>query len=155
MVRLVDDKGEQIGVIPIQEALSMARDAELDLVEVAPQAEPPVCRIMDYGRYKYKLRKKHHQSRAKSHAKQVKAIRLSPKTGPHDIEYRVEHAREFLTLGHRVQINVQFKGREMAHLQLGRDMLLRFAGALEDVSKLEATPKLDGRRMGIMLIPKR
>ena len=132
----------------------MARDAELDLVEVAPQAEPPVCRIMDFGKYKYKLRKKRHQSRAKSHAKPIKAIRLSPKTGPHDVEYRVQHAREFLTLGHRVQINVQFKGREMAHVQLGRDLLMNFAGALDDVSKLEAPPRLEGRRMNIMLIPK-
>lgn len=132
----------------------MAREADLDLVEVAPQGEPPVCRIMDFGRYKYKQRKKQQQARSKSHARQVKEIRLHPKIDPHDVSYRVDHARDFLAHGHRVQVNVLFKGREMAHIDLGRELLMRFVATLEDISKMEAPPKLEGRRMGVLLIPK-
>ena len=152
-VRLINDKGDQLGVKPIQEALAMAREAGLDLVEVAPQAEPPVCRIMDYGKYKYKMRKKQ-QSRAKSHAGQVKEIRLHPKIDSHDVAYRIEHARQFLAGGQRVQVNVLFKGREMAHIDIGRDLLASFAEALADVSKVDRPPKLEGRRMGILLVAK-
>lgn len=140
--------------MPVQEALAMAKEAGLDLVEVAPRAQPPVCRIMDFGRYKYKQRKKRHQSKSKSHAKQIKGIRMYPKTGPHDVEYRALHAREFLAQGHRVQVNVLFKGREMAHLELGRSLLVNFAESLADVAKMEAPPKLEGRRMSVLLIPK-
>jgi len=132
----------------------MAREADLDLVEVAPQAEPPVCRIMDFGKYKYRQRKKQQQARGKSHARQVKEIRLHPKIDPHDVSYRIDHAREFIAQGHRVQVNVLFKGREMAHTDLGRELLINFAAALEDVAKMEAPPKLEGRRMGVLLVPK-
>ena len=153
-VRLITDKGEQVGVVPIQEALAMARQADLDLVEVDPASEPPVCRIMDFGRFKYKQRKKIQQSRTKTHPRQMKEIRLHPKTDAHDISYRVEHAREFLSQGHRVQVNVFFKGRELAHVDLGRAVLMKFVDALADVSKPERPPKLEGRKMGVLLVPK-
>ena len=154
MVRLVNDKGDQIGVIPVQEALSMARQTDLDLVEVDPQSEPPVCRIMDFGRFKYKQRKKLQQSKAKTHPRQLKEIRLYPKTAPHDVEYRIEHARDFLKEGHRVQVTMMFKGREMAHVDLGKQLIMKFVESLADVSKLDRPPKLEGRKMGVLLVPK-
>jgi len=153
-VRLVNDKGDQLGIVPIQEALSMAKEVSQDLVEVAPQSDPPVCRIMDFGKYKYKLRKKQQQSRAKTHTRLLKEIRLHPKTEQHDIDYRVEHARGFLQQGHRVQVNMLFKGREITHLDLGRQLLLQFVDQLSDISKVERPPKLEGRKMGVLLAPK-
>jgi len=143
-----------MGVVPVQEAQAMANEASLDLVEVAPQSNPPVCRIMDYGKYQYKLRKKQQSSRAKSHARVLKEIRLHPKTDAHDISYRIEHARQFLEDGHKVQVNMFFKGREMAHIDIGRDVLMRFVDTLAEVSKVERPPKLEGRKMGILLTPK-
>lgn len=153
-MRVINDKGDQVGVVPIQEALSIAREGDLDLVEVAPQADPPVCRIMDYGRYKYKLRKKQQQARSKSHGAQVKEIRLHPKIDEHDVAYRIEHARQFIAQGNRVQVNVLFKGRELAHIDLGRELLVKFAEAVEDVAKVERNPKMEGRKMDMLLIPK-
>ena len=132
----------------------MAREAQMDLVEVDPQSEPPVCRIMDFGRFKYKQRKKLQQSKSKSHPRQLKEIRLHPKTEPHDISYRVEHARGFLKQGHRVQVNMFFKGREIAHVDLGKQLLLGFIEALADVAKMDRPPKLEGRKMGVLLVPK-
>jgi len=151
---VINEKGEQVGILPIQEALSIAREAELDLVEVAPQADPPVCRVMDYGRYKYKQRKKQQQARSRSHGAQVKEIRLHPKIDPHDVAYRIEHAREFIAQGNRVQVNVLFKGRELAHTDLGRELLVKFAEAMADVAKIERPPKMEGRKMDMLLIPK-
>ena len=132
----------------------MAKEATMDLVEVDPQSEPPVCRIMDFGRFKYKQRKKLQLSRSKTHPRQLKEIRLHPKTETHDIQYRVEHAREFLRQGHRVQVNMFFKGREIAHVDLGRQLLVTFIESLADVSKIDRPPKLEGRKMGVLLVPK-
>ena len=152
-VRLIDEKGEQAGVLPAAEALRMAKEADLDLVEVAPDSDPPVCKIIDFGKYKYRQKKRLQQGKHHS-GSQLKEIRLHPKTGDHDIAYRAAHARGFLAQGHRVLVNVLFKGRELAHAELGREILGRFAQALEDVAKVDQPPKMEGRKMSVTLSPK-
>jgi translation initiation factor IF-3 len=153
-VRLIAADGEQVGVVPIEQAMQTATDAELDLVEVSPDADPPVCKLMDYGKYRYAQKRKMHQAKTKSHATHVKEIRLHPKTGEHDIEYRLKHAREFLARGDKVLVSVLFKRREMAHLDVGYDQLQRVAEELADVAKVEMAPKRDGRRFTMMLVAK-
>ena len=152
-IRLVDENGEQVGLVALEEGLRLAKAAELDLVEVAPDAEPPVCKILDYGKHRYRQKKRTNQG--KHHSSQVKEIRLHPKTGEHDIEYRVNHAREFLAQGHRVMVNVLFKGREMAHVERGREILQLVIEQLEEVAKIEQAPKMEGRKMSVTLAPKR
>lgn len=138
-----------------KDALRMAEEAELDLVEVAPEARPPVCRIMDFGKYKYEQSKRVKESRKKQHVMHLKEVRLkSPKISDHDFEYRVNQAREFLTEGNKVKVTIRFWGREMAHLELGTQKLDRMAKSLTDVGVIEQTPKLEGRSMSIVLMPK-
>lgn len=132
----------------------MAREAGLDLVEVARNANPPVCRIMDYGKYKYEIKKRSVEARKKSHHIRVKELRLRPKTEEHDFMTKLQHAREFLTQHHKVLVNMLFRGREMAHLSIGRDLIMRFVSELEDVGKVEQEPKLEGKRMTLVLTPK-
>ncbi|OQD46404.1 translation initiation factor IF-3 [Candidatus Brocadia sapporoensis] len=151
MVRLIDENGVQVGVISKEEAIAKARTAELDLVEVAPDANPPVCRIMNYGKFKYRQKKKLHQ---KQHVVQLKELRLRPKTGEHDIQTKIRQARKFLENRDRVLISVMFKGRERAHTELGESILKQIADALEDVAKVEKDRISDERRMGIILSPK-
>jgi translation initiation factor IF-3 len=153
-VRLIGLEGEQLGIKSLGEALNMAREAALDLVEVAPQAMPPVCKLMDYGKYKYRLRKRAHQAKAHHHRVHTKEIRLHPKTGEHDLEVKARHARKLLLLGDKIQVNVFFKGREMAHRELGHEVLGKFAAALEDVVKVERAAQIEGRRMTMVLVPK-
>ena len=153
-MRLIAQDGAQAGVVPIAEALEAARAAELDLVEVMPDDDPPVCKLMDYGKFRYKQKRRTHQSKTKSHTTHVKEIRLHPKTSQHDIEYRLAHAREFLTNGDKVLFTVVFSGREMAHAETGADLLLRVAEQIADIAKIEAPPKRDGRRMNMMLTAK-
>jgi len=143
-----------MGIKPLREALAIAREAKLDLVEVAPNAVPPVCRLMDYGKHRYRQKKKAHESRAHHHRVHTKEIRLHPKTGDHDLETKARHARRLLTLGDKVQVNVFFKGREMAHKELGYQVLRKFAALLEDVAKTEREPKMEGRRMVMVLVHK-
>lgn len=143
-----------LGVIPTSEALRLAYEAGLDLVEVAPNERPPVCRIMDYGKFKYEQKKKHAQS-AKQHQVQLKEIRLRPKTGEHDIEFKVKQAREFLTHKDKVKLNVIFRGRENAHHERGREILVSIIDELQDVAKIEKPPTLEGgRNMTAVLAPK-
>lgn len=153
-VRVIDDEGNQAGVLPTEQALAMAVDANLDLVEVAPNSDPPVCKIMDFGKHLYKQRKKEHDAKQKQVVIQIKEIRLRPKTDTHDRGIKMDRARRFLTEGNRVQLNMLFRGREMAHLDLGRKMLMAFAEDLTDLAKIETTPKRMGRRMNMMLAPK-
>jgi translation initiation factor IF-3 len=153
-VRLIDETGEQVGVVPTEEALSRAQTARLDLVEVSPRARPPVCKIMDYGKFKYDLRKKEQQQHRKSAAQQLKELRVRPKTGDHDLEVKLRKARQFLEEGHKVLFNVFFRGRERSHTELGRYLLERIATDLEDCSRVERMPAMDGRRMTMMLLPK-
>ncbi|MDN3511528.1 MAG: translation initiation factor IF-3 [Candidatus Jettenia sp. CY-1] len=148
---MIDENGAQVGVISKEEALAKAKSAEQDLVEVAPDANPPVCRIMNYGKYKYKQKKKMHQ---KQHVVQLKELRIRPKTGEHDIQTKIRQARKFLESKNRVLINMLFKGRERAHSELGENILKQFATALEDIAKVEKEKIADERKMGMILAPK-
>ena len=150
-VRLIDENGVQVGVISKEEAIAKAKSVESDLVEVAPDASPPVCRIMNYGKFKYKQKKKTHQ---KQHVVQLKELRLRPKTGEHDIQTKIRQARKFLENKDRVLINMMFKGRERAHAELGNEILKQIAVALEDIAKVEKDRISDERRMGMILSPK-
>ena len=151
-VRLVGDDGTQHGIKPIEEALQMADDEGLDLVLVAPNADPPVCKVMDYGKFKYQQKKRQHEHHR--HQPQLKELRLRPKTEEHDLMVRVKQARHFIERGDRVQVTVRFRGREMAHTELGRAMLDKFASAMEDIAKVEKLPTMEGRRMNIVLARK-
>lgn len=154
-VRLIDENNEQVGVVETDEAMRRARDAGLDLVEVAPNSTPSVCRIMDYGKWKYAQRKK--EQKAKAHAKQseLKGMRLRPKIDDHDLGIKVNKARDFLEDGNKVQFTMLFRGREMAHQNLGYQQMRGICDTLADVAKIEAPPKMMGRRMTMVLSPDR
>lgn len=154
-VRLIDENNEQIGVIETDEAKRRARDAGLDLVEVSPNSTPPVCRIMDYGKWKYAQSKK--EQKAKAHAKQseLKGMRLRPKIDSHDLGIKVAKARSFLEDGDKVQFTMLFRGREMAHQDLGYRSMRDIAEQLGDVAKIETPPRMMGRRMTMVLAPDR
>ncbi|MCS7306374.1 MAG: translation initiation factor IF-3 [Thermoguttaceae bacterium] len=151
-VRVIGADGVQLGILPIAEALELARQAELDLVEVAPNEHPPVCRIMDYGKYKYLQKKRLHKSLAQHHIK-LKEIRLRPQTGEHDVNVKLSHARDFLTRRHKVQITVMFRGRELAHKEEGKRMLEEVLARLADVGKVEHPPQEQGKRIVCTLAP--
>ena len=143
-----------IGIIPTNEALQQAMDAGLDLVEVAPNVRPPFCRIMDYGKFKYE-QKKRHAKNSKQHQTQLKEIRLRPKTGEHDIDFKIKQARGFLEHGHKVKVSVIFRGRENAHHERGQEILKEIVTLLEDVSKVEKPPAMEsGRSMTLVVTPK-
>ena len=154
-IRLIDQDGEQVGVIETHEAMRMAQEAGLDLVEISPEARPPVCKIMDYGKYKYELSKREQKSR--THGGELKEIRLgrSIKIDPHDVSIRVNQARRFLMAGHKVQITQRFRGREMAHRQLGEERLFKICQDLNDVAKIEMAPRGVGRAITLVLAPDR
>jgi translation initiation factor IF-3 len=153
-VRVVGQDGEVVGIIPTNEALQQALEAGLDLVEVAPNVRPPVCRIMDYGKFKYEQKKKQTKS-AKQHQTQMKEIRLRPKTGEHDIDFKVKQARDFISHGHKVKVSVIFRVRENAHHERGKEVLTAVATLLDDVAKIEKTPGMEsGRSMTMVVTPK-
>ncbi len=154
-IRLIDENNEQVGVVEIDDAKARARDAGLDLVEVAPGSTPPVCRIMDYGKWKYQQRKK--EQKAKSHSKQseLKGIRLRPNISEHDLKLKVDHARQFLDEGHKVQFTMIFRGRQMAHRGLAMQKMRDVATGLDDLSKIELEPRMLGRRMTMVVAPDR
>jgi translation initiation factor IF-3 len=153
-VRVVGANGEVLGILATAEAQKLAVEAGLDLVEVAPNVRPPVCKIMDFGKFKYEQKRKQTKS-AKQHQQQLKEIRLRPKTGEHDIGFKVKQARGFLEDGDKVKVNVLFRGRENAHHEKGREILTQVISALEDISKVEALPRMDsGRSMSCVLTPK-
>src|SRR5690606_15513028 len=139
----------------IEEALAAAEARGLDLVEVAPNARPPVTRIMDYGKYKYEEARKARQARKKQHHVQVKEVKFRPGIEPHDFEFKLRHARRFLEEGNKVKATMMFRGRQMAHPELGREVLFRVAEAVEDVGRIESEPSLEGRNMTMVLAPKR
>jgi len=149
---VISAEGGQLGIIPTEEALSIAREAGLDLVEVAPNEKPPVCRIMDFGKFKYQQKKKHHKTHV-HHAK-IKEIRLRPKTGEHDIEFKVNQAKGFLIHKDKVVVSVVFRGRELAHIDEGQRVMKQIVQQLEPVSKVEAPPQQMGRRLVCTLSPK-
>ena len=150
-VRLINENGEQVGIVPIEKALELAYEAGLDLIEVAPDAKPPVCRILDFGKFKYRQKKKTHQ---KVHRQQLKMLRVRPKTEEHDLQVKIRKAREFLEKGDRVQIVVQFRGREMQHREYGARQLTRFMTELTEIAKVESEPRADGRKIEMTFAPK-
>ena len=154
-VRVIDPDGVQLGIMPIEEALAAAEERGLDLVEVAPNARPPVCRIMDYGKYKYEEARKARLARKKQHQVQVKEVKFRPGIEAHDFEFKVRHARRFLQEGDKVKATMMFRGRQMAHPELGREVLDRVAQAVEDVGKVEVEPTMEGRNMTMILAPRR
>ncbi|MCL2649073.1 MAG: translation initiation factor IF-3 [Phycisphaerales bacterium] len=153
-IRLINDANEQVGIIATPEAIRMAREAGLDLVEVSPNEKPPVCRLMDYGKWKYKQRKKEQKAHA-GHVTQLKELRIkSVRIDDHDQNTKLNQAKKFLEDGHKVQFNIMFRGREMAHVDLGRTLMEHFKTGLTEISKPEREPKLEGKRMIMILAPK-
>ncbi len=146
-MRLVGPDGTQIGIVSLEEALDKADEYGLDLVEVAPQANPPVCRIMDFGKFRYELSKKERDQRKKQHVIHVKEIRLRPKTEEHDLLHKIRHAREFLEDGNRLKVTIMFRGREMAYKEFGYRLMERVQEELADIAKLEKGPVEEGRNL--------
>ena len=151
-VRVISEEGEQLGIISTDDAMARAREADLDLVEVAPKEQPPVCRIMDYGKFKYQQKKRHHQGHG--HLSKNKEIRLRPKIGDHDFDFKLNRARDFLSHKNKVIFSVVFRGRENAHVEEGFKLIKRVAAELEDISKIEQDAAMHGRRIVLILAPK-
>jgi translation initiation factor IF-3 len=156
-VRLIDDTGEQVGIVPIQEALHMARERDFDLVEVAPGASPPVCRLLDYGKFLYEQAKKAKQARKSQRPLDLKEIRMQPKIGAHDIAFKSKRIRKFLADGAKVRLRVRFRGRERSHPEIGKELLGRVVADLEDVAVVEQTATIEqgARSVFVILAPKR
>jgi translation initiation factor IF-3 len=154
-VRLVGADAQQIGVVPTHIAKQMAQEQGLDLVEVAPMARPPVCRIMDFGKYRFELTKKEKASKAKQHIVKVKEIKFHPRTDSNDYDYRLKHAIEFLEKGWKIKASVLFRGREMAHMDYGRRLLDQMVKDLEEIAVVEQSPSMEGRTLGLLLGPSR
>jgi len=152
-VRLIGAKGDQLGIVAITEALRIAQEEQTDLVEVAPQAEPPVCRLMDYGKFLYEQSKKERESRKSQKQTEIKEIRLRPKTGEHDIAFKLRDARRFLQRGAKVKVRIRFRGREITHPELGRALLNRVAEELSDVGVVEQSGRMEGHTMLMVLGP--
>jgi translation initiation factor IF-3 len=153
-VRVIGADGAQLGVMAVEEALRLAQQKDLDLVEVAPTASPPVCRIMDYGKFRYAQKKKAQESRKKSTATVLKEVKVGSQTSEHDVQFKVGHIRSFLGEGHRVKVSVFFRGRSITHPELGKVMLDRIAERVADVAVIEQTARLEGRSMSMMLVAK-
>jgi translation initiation factor IF-3 len=150
-VRCIDQNGEQVGVVETREALALARKSGLDLVEVSPNAKPPVCRIMDYGKYKYDQEKKARQAKKHQSASKLKELKFHANVGEHDYQTKLRHGREFLEAGHKVKFSLYFRGRENAHRELGFELMNRIADDLKDIGTVEQAPRLMGRNL-IMLL---
>jgi len=153
-VRVIAPDGAQLGILSVDEAIAAADARGLDLVEVAPMARPPVCRIMDYGKFKFEQAKAARAAKKKQHSIQLKEIKFRPGIDDHDFDFKCRHAKQFLEEGNKVKVTMMFRGRQMAHPELGRDVLDRVAVTLADVSKLEQEAKLEGRNMTMLLTPK-
>ncbi len=153
-VRLIDDKGEQMGVVPAVEALRMARELGLDLVEIAPQSVPPVCKILDYGKFKFEQEKKLKDNRKNQKIVKIKEIRMQPKIDDHDLDFKSKHVREFLNEGNKVKVTIRFRGRELAHTEIGEDVLRSVLGRIDGLYNLERPPTMEGRFMSMILSPK-
>lgn len=153
-VRVIDADGSQLGILSSREALRLAEEKNLDLVKIAPQAKPPVCRIMDYGKFRFEQAKKDKEAKKNQRVVEIKEIRMSLNIDTHDLETKAGHATQFLKSGARVKVTVRFRGREMAHTELGRTLLSRFAALCETISSVEKLPKLEGRSMSLFLVAK-
>jgi translation initiation factor IF-3 len=153
-VRLISDTGEQVGVLPIREALLKAEELGLDLVEVSPDAKPPVCRLIDYGKFKYQQSKKAQEAKKKQVVIEVKEINLTPNTDKHDIETKQNHIKRWIAEKARVRVGVKFRGREMSHIDLGYKALQELMSGIEDIVVQESAPRMEGRRLVVTLLPK-
>jgi translation initiation factor IF-3 len=152
-VRLIDENGAQVGIITTRDALDMARDRDLDLVEVAPNANPPVCRLMDYGKFRYEQTKKEREARKNQKQVELKEIRMKPRTDTHDLQVKANNARRFLEDGHKVKFSVRFRGREIAHPEIGREMLEQLSEDLREYAAVDQRPTLEGRAYTLILSP--
>ncbi len=152
-MRAIDADGEQLGIIPLEKALTEARESGLDLVEIAGNADPPVCKIMDYGKYKYEMSKKAHEAKKKQSVVVLKEIKIRPKIDEHDYQFKIKHAKQFLGEGNKVKISIVFRGREMAYMDRGRKILDRVAEEVKEEAVVEFLPKVEGRNMFMMLAP--
>jgi len=150
-VRLVDENGEMVGVVTVPEALRAAEEAGLDLVEISPNADPPVCKILDYGKFRYEQQKKANEARKKQKVIEIKELKIRPGIEPHDYDVKLRAAKKFLEEGDKVKFTLRFRGREMAHLKLGMEVLSRFKADLIDLCKIEQEPKLEGRQAIMVL----
>jgi translation initiation factor IF-3 len=153
-VRVIDENGQQVGIMTIGDALRLAEGKELDLVEVSPMARPPVCRIMDYGKFKYEQAKKAQEARKKQTVVLLKEVKMRPKTDAHDFDFKLKNVRRFLEEGAKTKITVVFRGREMAHPEFGRRMLDRVTDELKDVAQIEQSPRMEGRTISMIVAPK-
>ena len=154
-IRLIGENGEQLGIMSAKDAMKLAREAELDLVKIAPTAKPPVCKIIDYGKYRYELARKEKEARKKQKTIEIKEVRLSPNIDVNDLNTKVASARKFLTKGNKVKVSLRFRGREMAHMQASRHILENFAKSLEDVAAIDKPIKQEGRSLTLFLMEKR
>lgn len=152
-VRVISPEGEQLGILAIERAIEIAEEQGLDLVEVAPLARPPVCRIMDYGKFKYEEQRKAREARKKQHHVQVKEVKMRPGIEDHDFDFKMRHARRFLEEGNKVKLTMMFRGRQMAHPEFGRQVLDKVSEMLTDVCKVESNPTMEGRSMTMVLAP--
>ncbi len=153
-VRLVSESGEQLGIMSARDALERAVEQNLDLVKISPTAKPPVCKLMDYGKYKFEQTKREKEARKNQHVVEIKEVRMSPGIDVNDFNVKLRNAQKFLAEGNRVKVTVRFRGREMAHTDIGRGLLVKFAEQCGEVATLDKDPKLDGRHMSIFLSPK-
>lgn len=153
-VRVIDPDGKQVGVLPVKEAIKIAEERGLDLVEVAPNSQPPVCRIMNYGKYKYQQSKRTQEARKHQTVIHIKEVKVRPRTEEHDFLFKLRHVKRFLDEGNKVKISILFRGREIAHPEFGKELLNRFIEGVKDVIVIEQSPRLEGRNMVMILAPK-
>ncbi|HLS22204.1 MAG TPA: translation initiation factor IF-3 [Paenalcaligenes sp.] len=153
-VRLIDMDGEQVGIRSLDEALALAQEHEIDLVEIAPQAKPPVCRLMDYGKFRYQEQKRQQEARARQKIVQVKEVKFRPATDEGDFNVKMRNVRRFIDDGDKVKVSLRFRGREMAHQELGMRVLERVRDEIEEIAQVESMPKLEGRQMVMVLAPR-
>ena len=151
---MIDSEGKQAGIMSLKEAMKITEEQGLDLVEVAPNASPPVCRIMNYGKYKYQQSKRSQEARKHQTVIQVKEVKLRPRTEEHDFQFKMRHAKRFLSEGNKVKVSILFRGRELAHPEFGRDMMNRFLEEVKDLMVVEQAPRLEGRNMVMIVSPK-
>lgn len=153
-LRLVDERGDMVGIVSRNEALDMAADAGLDLVEIAPNADPPVCKILDFGKYKYEEQKKKNEAKKKQRVIEVKEIKFRPSIDDHDYDVKMRSMQKFIGEGDKVKVTMRFRGRELAHQELGMDVLMRVKGDLDAIAKVEQFPRMEGRQMTMVVSPK-
>ncbi|MDD3268473.1 MAG: translation initiation factor IF-3 [Syntrophomonadaceae bacterium] len=153
-VRLISETGEQLGIVPIRQALDMALEKEMDLVEVAPSAKPPVCRLMDYGKFKFEQSKREKEARKKQKIISVKEVKMRPNIEEHDFQVKAKNARKFLSAGDKVKVTIMFRGREITHPEIGEKLSIKLTEQLADISTVEKAPKIEGRNMVTILMPK-